>query len=72
MAKIKVYPFIYYDAEQGIQIEGSGMCTGIQIDEMRKKDPSKNHQMIVSRGIEIDDSELSGTDRYYPPDNDPI
>ncbi len=66
MPKIKVYPFRYYDAEQGIRREGAGMCTEEKIKEMRKNDPTKDHQMIESGAIEIDESELNETGRYYP------
>ena len=67
MQKVKVYPFTYYDAEQGIRREGAGMCTEAKIAEMKKNDPIKDHQIIDSRGIEIDASELNETGRYYPP-----
>lgn len=67
---IKVFPFTYYDAEQGIRREGAGMCTERQIKGMRDKDPSKDHQILESRAIEIDESELSETGRYFPPTED--
>ena len=70
MPKIKVYPFTYYDAEQGIRRDGNGMCTEEKIKEMRKNDPTKDHQIVESRAIEIDESELNETGRYYPPDDD--
>jgi len=67
MSTIKVFPFKYYDAEQDIWLEGRGMCTEETIKRMREKDPTKAHEAIEPRAIEIDESELSETGRYYPP-----
>jgi hypothetical protein len=69
MALIKVFPFTYYDAEQGIRREGAGMCTEEKIKEMKKNDPTKDHQIVESRAIEIDTADLNETERYYPPND---
>jgi len=70
MPKIKVFPFTYYDAEQGIRREGAGMCTEEKINKMKNSDLIKDHQFVESCGVEIDESELTETDRYYPPIGD--
>ncbi|MCK2149614.1 hypothetical protein MYE70_11150 [Marinobacter alexandrii] len=70
MPTIRVFPFTYYDAEQGVRREGAGMCTEESIRGMREKDPTKDHQVIESRSIEIHESDLSETGRYYPPPAD--
>ena len=67
MAIIKVFPFTYYDSEQGIRLPGSGMCTEEKVQSMRENSIEKDHQIIQLRGIEIDESKLAETGRYYPP-----
>jgi hypothetical protein len=37
---------------------------------MKNKDPTKDHKIIESRAVEIDESELNETDRYYPSTKD--
>ncbi|NOX28248.1 MAG: hypothetical protein GXP21_08730 [Gammaproteobacteria bacterium] len=70
MPLIKVFPFTYYDAEQGVRQDGAGMRTKEKISEMKKKDPSKDHQIIESCAIEIEMSKLNEIGLYYPPSED--
>lgn len=72
MTKKRVYPFTYYDKEQGARFYGTGMCSEELILQMRKKDESKDHEIIWSEGIEVDESELTETGRYYPEWSDKI
>ena len=67
MARLKVYSFHYYHAEQGDRRMGSGMCTRDAIRQMREKDPTKDHRAIESSEVEVDESELTETGRFHPP-----
>lgn len=67
MARIKVYLFDYCDAEQGVRVMGSGMCTREAIRQMREKEPTKKHRAIESSEVEVDESELNETGRFHPP-----
>lgn len=69
MTKIKVYPFTYYDAKEGVRIYGSGMRSEESINKMREKDKSKDHEIIWSKGIEVSESELTETGVYHAPEN---
>ncbi len=65
---VKVYPFTYYDAEQGSRFYGKGMRTEESINKMREKDKSKDHEIIWSKGIEVNETDLNETGVYYTPD----
>lgn len=67
MAGKKVCSFDYYDPEQGVRVMGSGMCTRDAIREMREKSPEKDHQAIESSEVEVDESQLTATGRFHPP-----
>jgi hypothetical protein len=61
MSLITVYSFRYYDPEQGAHIIGSGKCTR---DEILKHD---GWSVIESSAEDVDQSLLTTTERYYPP-----
>jgi hypothetical protein len=64
MATITVYPFKYYDPKNGIYKMGSGMATEETISKI------EGAIIIRSEAIDIDDSELTQSERYYEPATD--
>ena len=61
MAKIIVYPYTIYNPKNDSHELARGMCTEETILKI------KNATIIKSKPKEIDDSELTQSDRYHDP-----
>lgn len=61
MSIVTVFSFRYHDPENDAYLIGSGKCTR---DEILKHD---GWSVIESSAEDVDQSLLTGTERYYPP-----
>lgn len=63
MTIITVYPWTYFDEKNGIRREGKGMVTEDMVAGMGDK--VRDPKIDSTAGVQIDDSELTQSGRYY-------